>query len=158
MIGHHIPSKPIYGLGDVSFWSYVAHVFLLYRDLTRPQILTGLLPYRAHNRDVSVISAIKSMELPADLSTVILPNFVRSVIERCWQKPELRPEIHVCRFLLSTQTRTLSEAFTKAQYIDLPPQFRTQGDGWTAIRNPDSPKTFAFDFVSDFSPKVGCVI
>lgn len=72
--------------------------------MTRCQILTGIQPYEAKKRDVTITKAIIRGELPAEISSIGAPRFVRDILQRCWQ-PDLksRPSIEWCQSALSVK-------------------------------------------------------
>lgn len=77
--------------------------------------------------------------LPADLSTITVPNFIRSLLERCWQpNPESRPGMPWCQGVIAVQRPTsLFPGFLRLSLDDIPVRYTIQGDGWHAICNPE---------------------
>lgn len=48
--------------------------------------------------------------MPAEASTIVAPDFVRTMLRGCWQRePSSRPTISICRNALSTETAGLAQ-------------------------------------------------
>lgn len=69
------------------------------------QIMTDLLPYNTKKREIALSEAIRNAELPGDVSAVVIPDFVRDMLTRCWQwEPDSRPDVAWCHGVLSERT------------------------------------------------------
>lgn len=74
------------------------------------QILTGLVPYAAKDRDATIAWALSRKQLPTDLSSKSLDvdDYVRSILSSCWQyERKVRPSMDWCRKALATESALL---------------------------------------------------
>lgn len=100
--------------------------------------MTGTLPYHTKKRETALTKAIGEGDLPADKTISIKPDFVRDILNRCWQRePRSRLQSVYCPYLLSYRTSSVVGVFS-AIPVDLVPQPDViKGDGWRAISDPD---------------------
>lgn len=114
--------------------------------------MTDLIPYSTSKREHTIIHAIRNAEPPADLSTITVPDFVLSVLKQCWQRdPKLRLESSGCQVLLSAQSSPLLESMLDTPFEEIPSRYTKQGEGWKVIHNPESPKTYEYEFLPTFN-------
>lgn len=143
---HTLPS-------DVWAWGCVLLVVRPYGYPSSPpidlvlQVITDILPYASKARDVSISYALSQGELPVDVATIAVPEYVRSVIGRCLQRtPDSRPDIAWCQGSLTVRTTTnLFDNLSNRLRTEVPSLYKIHGDGWEVFRNPEEDTQFEYD-------------
>lgn len=97
--------------------------------------MTDMLPYNTKQREIAITAAIRDMELPANISLLLVPKVVCDSLQACWhRKPGLRPNIKSCASMLSS-------IWSSSSFMSLPLEavgsdFEVQADGWYPVSNP----------------------
>lgn len=58
--------------------------------------MTGVTPYATKERETAIRNAITQMQPPANVSTLHVPDRIRTILNRCWDQPSARPAIGWC--------------------------------------------------------------
>lgn len=86
---------------------------------------------------------------PASLDDPSIPRFAAEMLAKCWStEPGSRPTMTWCSEFFPWQTAKLFNACYGCNLDRIPPSHKSEGDGWCAVRNPASPRTYEFRFAS----------
>lgn len=119
--------------------------------------MTGHLPYKRQKHELSLVLALAQRELPADVSALTLPDSVKKLLIQCWQHaPMERPPISHCAEVL--QPGALFRRFVNQPWVDVPRQFKAEGQDWTSVHNPAVKVPIEMEWVSTFRANVEYVI
>lgn len=128
-----------------------------FADRICAQILTPHLPYASKARDPAIRNAIIGGELPANIPSLKLSAFIKSILEACWQQdPGQRPKIAWCLGLLSAEVPSLFRHFLKCP-LTVPGVFKVIGNGWQIVHNPDSERVYSYEAVPHANMRGWCV-
>lgn len=91
-------------------------------------------------REASITHALSIKELPADVTTIVVPEFVRCILEKCWQeKPKSRPDMAWCQSCLTTKAWSgLFDRLSAPPAAEITsPVYKTKEDGLDIFINPE---------------------
>lgn len=101
--------------------------------------MTNILPYGAQNNERAIENSIRKGQLPADVSSIVLPEAVQFIHHGCWrQDPTARRDVVLWHATLQFATAALFKRFLDIPLSQVPPKYNVQRDGWNIVRNPDS--------------------
>lgn len=111
--------------------------------------MTDRISYESERSDVSAILAIVQGKLPGSIETFPTPDFGKQVLTKCWSLEAVsRPTMTWCSEVLAHRTTALFTAYRRGEFAAIPSGFKSEGDGWRAIRNPDSVQTYDLELKS----------
>lgn len=109
--------------------------------------MTDIFPYGALSNEHAITHSIRKGEPPADISAALLPDFVRFILEGCWQQdPAARCDMVWHRTALSARTTSPFMIVANIPPSKVPLQYKTERDGWNVIRNPTVVQEYDFEF------------
>lgn len=120
--------------------------------------MTDRIPYESERSDFSVVLSIAQGKLPASIETLPVQDFGKQVLAKCWSLEAMsRPTMSWCSEVLAHRTTELFRAYCRAKFATIPSHYKSEGEGWHAIRDPDSVKACEFEFALHF-PDILCVV
>lgn len=114
--------------------------------------MTDLRPYRAYN-EISAVLAISQGKSPASLDDIATPDFVKRVLERCWDGlGAARPAMAWCMNVLAERDADLFYVYSRRRFpFEVPSEYHTFSLGWGAVYNPASRIRYDCHFLTTFN-------
>lgn len=110
--------------------------------------MTNTLPYRTQSNERAIENSIRSGQLPADVSSIALPEVIQFVLTGCWRQDALaRFDMSLCHAVLQFGTTSLFQILLTIPPSKVPSPFKLDHDGWHVIRNPASQIHYEYESV-----------